>query len=179
MTHVWIQCENGRFPLSQDKLDRLLTAMPILRNLLLGHPEMASKAPVYAQDDKARVLTVPADLNVDFAVMIRLVDFVLEKPSVMPSSTSELEVLRHAMLVLGGCDSLEERFRAARVYNPVVPEDDYQALYDWELLVQDSRISFGPNDARNFTQAGYAFASRVIEGHMALYHFRRPKERRA
>ena len=81
--HQWIQCTNGRVSVSPQRLEELCDAMPILRNLLMGHPEMAEKPAVYDQDDGAQVLQIPNDLGVTRRVMTWLIRAVAK--GVLPS----------------------------------------------------------------------------------------------
>lgn len=141
---------------------------------------MASKEPVYAPNDNARILEIPADLNVNRITMARLVQCLTlglgGRTSSLVSSLNRAELyeLRETLLVLGGCPFLEEILYKMGDYNPLVPAEDWKALYDWQIFAQAQHLQVYASDTKQFVQDGFSFASRIIEKNtnIALHHFR-------
>lgn len=140
----WVKCSDGGcVAMSEDRLEVLLSCMPTLRFLLLGHPRMKAKE-IKELQDGTKILEIPVDLCVSQQAFVLLVSCLLEAQPLPPRTAhngggDQMALLTHAMEVLGGCEVLEERLQDHHA-NPLTPQEDTNSEYVWQILHQSRTV---------------------------------------
>ena len=93
--------------------------------------------------------------------MTRLIRAVAK--GVWPSRWKHLEELKEIVIVLGGCDALEEIFPAIKGHNPLTPTEDFRALYNWRILEKRAICTLRVGERESQEKDGFFFASSVVD----------------
>lgn len=120
--------------MGEDRLKAMFVAMPTLKFLLMGHPNMQAK-PVKKAPDGMQVLEIPVELQVSKTSFLLLVGCLFGADKLPPRGTadSRLTELTETMLTLGGCTTLEEKLKH-HSNNPMTPEEDTDERYTWTRI---------------------------------------------
>lgn len=183
----WIKCSDGLcVSMSQANVESLCDHMPTLRFLLLGHPRMQPKELPTLSDGTTQVLDIPADLQVSRSSFVLLINCLYGVEPLPPRESnrrsSRLKELAETLVVLGGCQALEERLRhhhTGSVINPMTPEEDIEDKYDWHMT-EDAAYTdrmFG----KALIKEGYTLASVEARDDYSRprFYLRKPKGSRS
>jgi hypothetical protein len=181
--HYYVgRSDEGYVVMSEDRLEKLLDLMPMLRNLLFGHSQMKAKELKHSAVDGAPVLEIPSLLPVTLKSFLFLTSCVLEE-SPLPhrpsrsSPPSRLEELLETMNILGGCDALTLRLQDVS-NNLSTPEEDTEDLFVWHLH-SCSRFAYLPDmKVSSILAQGFFYRSSDPQGASGpqVYHYYRKRK---
>lgn len=171
----YISCSGtGYVTMGEDRLEAMFEAMPTLKFLLMGHPNMQAK-PINEMKDGTQVLEIPEELEVSKPSFVLLVNcfFGADKLPPRGPTDSRLTELLETVATLGGCMNLEEKLKDLSK-NPLTPEEDTENEYVWGILQADIYQSDKMDDIK---RKGYSYTtSRKLEQYGSITHyFRAPK----
>ena len=178
--HYWISCsDGGHVFMKGEHLETLLDAMPTLRFLLFGHPNMQTKALEKNENDGSILLEIDPALEVTKSSFILLVNC-LFKTKPLPSRTDEsrLTELEETVRTLGGCDDLEKRLKDCSA-NPLIPKEDTSDSFEWTFLETETYMPIDEDDVRKLREAGFSYCSWAKDGSLNRHIFRKSKKKQS
>ena len=177
----WIQSSDGGvIVMSGNRLKRILDKMPVLRFLLLGHPDMQPNK-LKELKNGAKLLVIHADLEVSEQDFINLVHAILDVRSVPDPETVQGQAIWNTITKLGGCKDLENRIRrqGAATHStketPMVPVDDVDGEYLWHMETRAGAFGSFYNDGMKLAEKGFGFTKFEVVEDQHIYHFRKKK----
>lgn len=167
--HYWVRCADGALPVAQNRLELLCEMMPILQNLLFGHPQMKPKT-LQEHGDGAPILEIPFDLGVSAGSFALLLDCALG-PEPFPERKEEFSTLanrlKEVITKLGGCDSLLQRLHEhSAKNNPMLPQEDTYERFIWQILKENPYSGTSIMTSRHAVELeghGYSFTTSYLD----------------
>jgi hypothetical protein len=174
--NYWICCsDGGHVFMKGGDLEKLLDAMPTLRFLLFGHPNMQPKPLEKNANDGSILLEIDPALEVSKSSFILLVNCLFNTTALPPRTAegSRLLELEETVRTLGGCDDLEKRLKDCST-NPLTPKQDTTAAFDWTIL--ESHMPIDENSVRELRKEGFSYCSWEKQRIGTRHYFRKSKE---
>lgn len=176
--HYFISCADGSLAIDQSRVDALCDLMPILRNLLFGHPQMEPKT--LEKVNGTPVLEIPPALQVDKSCFLLLLKCSMGVKPLPPRQSFDSKVLEETMDKLGGCKSLEKKLQKQNAtplpkYYPKTPQDDLEERFLWKVVLKEVFESATNDRLSGLEEKGYSLTTTYNEGGTTYFVFRKEK----